>query len=642
MAVIMLNGLSEEYDPLIMALENSEVGVTTAIVKSKLLAEASRRNGQDSGNGSSALYTKFKKKCTICNRTNHYTSEHRPNVRRVQQQQQQQDNQARNPQPGKKKMTLLAAMAAHVDADEFAIDSGCNQHMCSKKNLFQDFKSPRDCKSVVLANNSQVLCEGSGNVSINDSLDIADVVYVPKLHTNLLSVSKIVQKNHVVVFDSKNGCHIHKDYINGEVVATATEQNGLYILDKDGPKFEKPLDTTKSKVSVTNSGLVSASQPQSLWHSRLCHLNHRSMQLLKNGMVQGVNYSDEVFEPCVPCIEGKQTRQPVGRNPGTRATELLGLIHSDVSVVNIPSFSGAKYLLTFTDDFSRKTFVYFLKNKSEIFYCFKLFKSKVENATGLKIKVFRSDNAKEYLSAEFTRFLSEHGIKHQTSIKYTPEHNGVAEAAGKVIFQKVRCMLQQSGLPQQYWAEAANTAVYIKNRSPTKAVPNETPEGVWSKTIHPNKPVDLSHLRVFGCIAYSRHDIKKKLDPRSKKMIFVGYSETQKGGYRLVDPDNPKHVEVARNVVFLEYQFINSPDTAERDHNDVTYVELTPSSPPPTPHRPSQVVVAPRGGIADQPLTPQQPTADESITPQQPATQQQSLEEAASTGSVTQDFDISE
>ncbi|KPJ13061.1 Retrovirus-related Pol polyprotein from transposon TNT 1-94 [Papilio machaon] len=100
------------------------------------------------------------------------------------------------------------------------------------------------------------------------------------------------------------------------------------------------------------------------------------------------------------------------------------------------------------------------------------------------------------------------------------------------------------------------TAVYLKNRSPTVALAGLIPEQVWT-----GSDIDLSHLRVFGCIAYSLIPEQKrsKLDPKSKRYIFVGYSDSTKG-YRLTDPQNPRRIIYARNVTFLEHKFLKDMD----------------------------------------------------------------------------------
>ncbi|CAH0599403.1 unnamed protein product [Chrysodeixis includens] len=144
------------------------------------------------------------------------------------------------------------------------------------------------------------------------------------------------------------------------------------------------------------------------------------------------------------------------------------------------SVGGAKYFLSFIDDYTRKQFIYFLKSKDETFEYFKQFKALVENETGKKLKVLRSDRGGEYMSSKFQEYVKTCGIKHQKTIPDCPQQNGVAERANRTIMEKVRCLLRDAGLEMKFWAEAVNTAVYLKNRSPTKAVAGVTPEEKWT------------------------------------------------------------------------------------------------------------------------------------------------------------------
>ena len=111
-----------------------------------------------------------------------------------------------------------------------------------------------------------------------------------------------------------------------------------------------------------------------------------------------------------------------------RASGILELIHSDVrGPMSTLSLSGHEYYVTLIDDFSRKTWIYFLKTKGEVFARFKEFKALVENQTGKKIKVLRSDNGGEYTSNEFRDFCRQEGIRRQKTVPYNPQQNGVAE-----------------------------------------------------------------------------------------------------------------------------------------------------------------------------------------------------------------------
>lgn len=96
-------------------------------------------------------------------------------------------------------------------------------------------------------------------------------------------------------------------------------------------------------------------------------------------------------------------------------------------------------------------------------------------------------------------------------------------------------MLPDAGLNIRYWGYAAKTAVYLRNRSPSKAIKGKSPEEIWS-----GERVDLSHLRVFRCkvLVHIPKDKRKKWSPKGRECIFVGYSETQKG-YACVDPKTP-------------------------------------------------------------------------------------------------------
>lgn len=177
------------------------------------------------------------------------------------------------------------------------------------------------------------------------------------------------------------------------------------------------------------------------------------------------------------------------------------------------------------------------------------FKALVENETNKKIKILRSDNGGEYINTRFKQYLSKCGIRHHTTVPHCPQQNAVAERANRTIMEAVRCMLLEAGLDQRFWAEAANTAVYIKNRSLTKAVRGATPEEIYT-----GHKVNLS---VFGCLAYAVENNRNKLDRKSKPYIFAGYCENTKG-YSLLDVESYK-LTIARNVKFIE----SIPQTSE-------------------------------------------------------------------------------
>jgi hypothetical protein len=138
----------------------------------------------------------------------------------------------------------------------------------------------------------------------------------------------------------------------------------------------------------------------------------------------------------------------------------------------------------------------------------------------------------------------------------------VAERANRTIVEKAKSMLIESGLNTKYWAEAVNTAVYLKNRSPTKALSKTTPKQAWSGG-------DKVNLRVFGSRAFARIPKEKrgKWDQNSRELIFVGYCEDSKA-YRLVDPKDPRKIVKAMDVEFIEV----SNHVTKKEIADVFYV----------------------------------------------------------------------
>jgi transposase InsO family protein len=149
------------------------------------------------------------------------------------------------------------------------------------------------------------------------------------------------------------------------------------------------------------------------------------MDLLKNGLATGIDFSGE-RKLCVPCVEGKQVRQPF-KPTKHRAKNRLDLLHTDLcGPMPVESWGGARYFLTIIDDYTRKVFVFFLKRKSEVREILEHFIIQVEVECERKVKVVRSDNGGEYCNQALDKFFKQHGIKHQLTISYTPEQNGVA------------------------------------------------------------------------------------------------------------------------------------------------------------------------------------------------------------------------
>ncbi|GJR49289.1 retrotransposon protein, putative, ty1-copia subclass [Tanacetum coccineum] len=209
------------------------------------------------------------------------------------------------------------------------------------------------------------------------------------------------------------------------------------------------------------------------------------------------------------------TRKSFPHHP-ERATELLGIIHTDVcSPLRHVSRQGASYFITFTDDYSRYGYVYLLKHKHEVFETFKVFKNEVENQLRKTIKAIRSDCGGEYISQEFKDYLKANGIVQQLTPPYTPQHNGVSERRNRTLLDMVRSMMNLTTLPLSFWDYALESATRILNMVPTK-----------------------------------KRDTPDKLEQRSVKCIFIRYPKETMGYYFYFPLGNK--IVVARYAEFFE------------------------------------------------------------------------------------------
>jgi len=231
-----------------------------------------------------------------------------------------------------------------------------------------------------------------------------------------------------------------------------------------------------------------------------------------------------------------------------RASEKLELIHADLCGPITPiSQGGKRYLFVLVDDFSRKTWIYFLADKSETFETFKVFKSSVEKEARTVVRGLRTDRGGEFNSDNFNKFCSDNGIKRQLTAAYTPQQNGVAERRNRTIMNMVRCLLSEKEMPRSFWPEAAKWTAHVLNRSFTRSVKDMVPEEKWSGI----KP-KVDYFRIFGSVGHVHIPEQRriKLDNRSHRCILLGVSDESKA-YRLFNHVTKK-VTVSRDVIFEE------------------------------------------------------------------------------------------
>lgn len=160
--------------------------------------------------------------------------------------------------------------------------------------------------------------------------------------------------------------------------------------------------------------------------------------------------------------------------------------------------------------------------------CFKKYKTRVETEAGRKLKFFQTDNGREFYNNEFNDYLSQHGIQQRLSAPYSPQQNDVAERMNRALVEMGRCLLKQAKMPPIFWAEAINTACYIRNRCISKALNGDTPHMIWKQ-----KKPNLTYFKTFVCKAFTLDKtVKGKFATRGRPCILVGYSQIS-NAYRL-------------------------------------------------------------------------------------------------------------
>ena len=155
-----------------------------------------------------------------------------------------------------------------------------------------------------------------------------------------------------------------------------------------------------------------------------------------------LTYDFESYETCESCLIGKMAKSPF-KGKGERASDILGLVHTDVcGPMNTSARGGFRYFITFTDDLSRYGYVYLMRHKSDSFEMFKRYRNEVEKQTRKEIKILRSDRGGEYLSSEFLTYLEENGILSQWTPPMTPQLNGVSERRNRTLLDMIQSMMK--------------------------------------------------------------------------------------------------------------------------------------------------------------------------------------------------------
>jgi hypothetical protein len=494
LAFALISSLPSSFSTLKTILSTTKpTDLTIKYVKSQVILDEQRRV-RESGVGATAYFVKAakkgkkkdnqsdgqkKKKCTHCKKLGHEIGE----CRKLKKEKEDEAAKAKSDSTPKPKATDASAKIAVAEDSEsesnpvrlfmsrglpsqgdlqhqWIVDSGASRTMCSNRDWFSHFSHLPVPVNIALGDNSSIQGTGVGRIGVSMKAAgtwhhavLQDVLYVPELHGNLLSVSQLARSSADVRF-AKGGCQIYDQ--RGTLTCEGSLRGNLYIMpirvvvpeetarvavvQLDSFPVDGDVATPNAEVALAACNSTSKADVHT-WHRQFGHLHVDAvLAMVRKGMVKGMDIVGSHSPPdtCEACLKGKQTRAEINKTTESRAADILGRVFSDLCrKLPTRSHQGFEYFVTWIDDASPKVFVTGLREKSEVAEHLKSFVARVELDTGKRLKVLRTDGGGEYIASAVQEFLKSKGIQHEITTPDTPQHNGVAERMNRTLLDKI-------------------------------------------------------------------------------------------------------------------------------------------------------------------------------------------------------------
>jgi hypothetical protein len=534
-------------------------------------AETKQRYNQPRSNGRAPKDT-FKPGiiCHYCNKEGHFQSDcrskkrdeaYKPRQHRGQQQQpspkpasnqfrqQHHDRPTPNRQQGRPPLKKEHASVVEVPEEVlnteiitagWILDSGCTRHMTPDKSLLHDIRQleqPIVVKGAMQGEDANNNLEGDIYLKGN-KIKIQNVLYVPGIRRSLISVRQLCQSGANVEFKNQV-CEVSRK--EKKLMKFRINNAKLYELDCE----EEAAYAATEATSIVEM------------HERYGHLSVGGLKKLQDqGAIPNIGIKGDEKLNCIACSKGKGTRAPFGARTETETKKVGDLTHSDVcGPIEPASLAGNRYFVTYTDDASRFTKTYFMKQKSEQIEKYKEYRNYMKTQFGIELKKIRTDSGGEYTSEEFEGYLRKKGTIHEEKPARTPQWRGVSERLNRTLFDKARAMLKGNNVPNYLWAEAIKYATDLKNASPTKLIKNATPHERFT-----GEKANYENFRTFGSqVEFKDNNVKKKLDDRTTTGIYIGYDSVQKCS-RIFIPATMRIAFARNNEVSFHGKELTTPE----------------------------------------------------------------------------------
>jgi hypothetical protein len=418
-----------------------------------------------------------------------------------------------------------APMANHTSIQQsphsnWLVDSAASHHVTTDLNALsmpQDYAGSDD---IVIGDGTGLEITHTGSTTLptpSTPFTLSNVLCVPSMQNNLISVSKFCKTNKVSV-EFFPAFFVVKDLRTGAPRLREQNKNDVY---------EWP--NTVGLAAPSSIANVSIKASFRDWHNRLGHPSSKVLASVINSHSLPLLSKQPSDFLCESCNCNKSHRLPFGIST-LSSSQPLELIYSDVwGPSPILSNDGFQYYVIFVDHFTKYTWLYPLRLKSDVLNVFTKFKTVVEKFFKTSILTIYSDGGGEY--QKLKSFLETHGIQHLKTPPHTPQHNGSAERRHRHIVETGLTLLHNASLPLSFWSFAFQTASYLINRLPTPLLNNKSPfESLF------RSPPNYSKLRIFGCLCFPwlKPYTSHKLEPKSRPCLFLGYSSSQ-SAYKCYD-----------------------------------------------------------------------------------------------------------